>query len=206
VVVALLLALPLVSASAPASAPAAFAAPGVAAPVGVRAPMDLPPGPPPGWTPPDTGHSTGYWLMLALVAAALTVMVALFALAVRRSSGRGSGAERDAGVRAARDTLATVTRAPDVPSQAPRRTAPRGAGPRTAAPSDSRPATVCTELHPQGYVDIDRCLYRAVWAAPGEPVPAPGAAVGVARPAAGSPDPEVLLAFPSKTPGRPHVQ
>jgi hypothetical protein len=55
---------------------------------------------------------------------------------------------------------------------------------------------VCTELHPHGYVEIDRCLYRAVWTAPDEPPPAPGLPVTVARAATEATDPEVLLAFP----------
>lgn len=67
----------------------------------------------------------------------------------------------------------------------------RQVGPR---PTHSRTAVVRTELHPQGYVELDRVLRRAVWAEPGRPPPAPGALVDVTD--ARERDSEVLYAFP----------
>ncbi|MGQ4384302.1 hypothetical protein [Streptomyces sp. SAS_270] len=55
-------------------------------------------------------------------------------------------------------------------------------------------ATVRTALHPQGYVELDRILYRAVWAEPGRPPPAPGGLVDVTD--ARERDSDVLYAFP----------
>jgi len=39
---------------------------------------------------------------------------------------------------------------------------------------------VRTELHPQGYVELDGCLFRATWAEPGDRHPRPGDSVRVA--------------------------
>ncbi|MFI0963261.1 hypothetical protein ACH4S8_17925 [Streptomyces sp. NPDC021080] len=78
--------------------------------------------------------------------------------------------------------------------------APRGHGRRVGAvPGPARPAVVRTELHPQGYVEVDDVLYRAVWAEPGRVPPAPGGLVDVTE--AGERDSDVLYAFPP-TPGR----
>ncbi|MDX3728803.1 hypothetical protein [Streptomyces caniscabiei] len=63
-----------------------------------------------------------------------------------------------------------------------------------ARPSHARTAVVRTELHPQGYVEVDRVLRRAVWAEPGRPPPAPGGLVDVTD--AREPDSDVLYAFP----------
>ncbi|MDX3680724.1 hypothetical protein [Streptomyces scabiei] len=67
----------------------------------------------------------------------------------------------------------------------------RQVGPR---PAHSRTAVVRTELHPQGYVELDRVLRRAVWAEPGRPPPAPGGLVDVTD--ARERDSDVLYAFP----------
>ncbi|MBK3581827.1 hypothetical protein JHN63_50415, partial [Streptomyces sp. MBT65] len=67
----------------------------------------------------------------------------------------------------------------------------RQVGPR---PGPSRTAVVRTALHPQGYVELDRVLYRAVWAEPDRPPPVPGAYVEVTD--AHEPDSDVLYAFP----------
>ncbi|MGW0710791.1 hypothetical protein ACWD4G_33380 [Streptomyces sp. NPDC002643] len=61
-------------------------------------------------------------------------------------------------------------------------------------PTQARTAVVRTELHPQGYVEIDRVLRRAVWAEPDRPPPAPGGLVDVAK--ARERDSDVLYAFP----------
>nr|WP_306819855.1 hypothetical protein [Streptomyces sp. CA-210063] len=63
-----------------------------------------------------------------------------------------------------------------------------------ARPTHARTAVVRTELHPQGYVELDRVLRRAVWAEPGRPPPAPGGLVDVAD--ARERDSDVLYAFP----------
>ncbi|MFE7762036.1 hypothetical protein [Streptomyces sp. NPDC057438] len=63
-----------------------------------------------------------------------------------------------------------------------------------ARPAHARTAVVRTELHPQGYVELDRVLRRAVWAEPGRPPPAPGALVDVTD--AREHDSDVLYAFP----------
>ncbi|UUU24632.1 hypothetical protein [Streptomyces sp. DSM 40750] len=63
-----------------------------------------------------------------------------------------------------------------------------------ARPTHARTAVVRTELHPQGYVELDRVLRRAVWAEPGRPPPAPGGLVDVAD--ARERDADVLYAFP----------
>lgn len=57
-------------------------------------------------------------------------------------------------------------------------------------------ATVRSELHPQGYVEIDGCLRRAVWTDPAVPPPAPG---GVADVIEGTGrDAGIWLALPSQ--------
>lgn len=68
-----------------------------------------------------------------------------------------------------------------------------------AAPPTGRPrrATVRTDLHPQGYVEIDRSLYRAAWAQPDLPAPGRGRPVDVFQ-GTGS-DSEILLAYPPGT-------
>ncbi|MFE2302086.1 hypothetical protein ACFXAW_28310 [Streptomyces sp. NPDC059445] len=93
------------------------------------------------------------------------------------------------------------TRMPDEATTRLRATpAPRSHGRRVGnVPGPARPAVVRTELHPQGYVEVDHVLYRAVWAEPGRPPPAPGGLVDVTE--AGERDSDVLYAFPP-TPGR----
>jgi hypothetical protein len=63
-------------------------------------------------------------------------------------------------------------------------TAARRAGPPipalvAAASSAAHDGRVRTELHPQGYVELDGCLYRATWIGPGTPGPGPGESVRV---------------------------
>ncbi|MFE1292101.1 hypothetical protein [Streptomyces sp. NPDC058751] len=92
---------------------------------------------------------------------------------------------------------------PQMPDEATTRLratpSPRSHGRRVGnVPGPARPAVVRTELHPQGYVEVDHVLYRAVWAEPGRPPPAPGGLVDVTDAERGS---DVLYAFPP-TPGR----
>jgi hypothetical protein len=72
--------------------------------------------------------------------------------------------------------------------------APRHGRQVGARPAHARTAVVRTELHPQGYVELDRVLRRAVWAEPGRPPPAPGGLVDVTD--ARERDSDVLYAFP----------
>ncbi|MGW1669916.1 hypothetical protein [Streptomyces sp. NPDC002324] len=97
-----------------------------------------------------------------------------------RGGGNGLGGAADEG-----DEATTRLRAAPAPRYG------RQVGPR---PTQSRTAVVRTELHPQGYVELDRVLRRAVWAEPGRPPPAPGALVDVTD--ARERDTEVLYAFP----------
>ncbi|MER7689957.1 hypothetical protein [Streptomyces sp. NPDC097610] len=61
----------------------------------------------------------------------------------------------------------------------------------------ARTAVVRTELHPQGYVELDHVLYRAVWSDPTSPPPLPGGLVDVTD--ARERDSDVLHAFPTAT-------
>lgn len=144
----------------------------------------------------DVGEAGGGGSSLPLpalaIAALLLVLLAAFVFVVRRSRGprpayatvapsashtlsrAGSHARQTATRRATAATTATAvaTAAP----AARRRTHGRDVG----GPSGpSRTAVVRTELHPQGYVELDDCLYRALWAEPEEPAPGPGARVEV---------------------------
>lgn len=80
---------------------------------------------------------------------------------------------------------------------------------RAVAPTGPRRrAVVRTVLHPQGYVEVDHCLHRAVWADPDTVPPAPGDLVHITDPTEREPD--VLLAFPPgngrRTTGDEHAQ
>ena len=85
--------------------------------------------------------------------------------------------------------------------------APAAASPPVPRPAELHRATVATDLHPQGYVEIDEGLYRAIWSEPGEPPPDPGEPVEVGLPdiRGADRDADVLLAFPqSQNPHRRH--
>ncbi|MGP9018917.1 hypothetical protein ACT1U9_10945 [Streptomyces sp. BR1] len=110
-------------------------------------------------------------------AALLLVLLAAFVIVVRRSRGpRPAYATVSPGSHAKQTpTHRATTETATVPA-ARRRTHGRDVG----GPSGpSRTAVVRTELHPQGYVELDDCLYRAVWAEPEAPAPGPGARVEV---------------------------
>ncbi|MET7475135.1 hypothetical protein ABZT17_12345 [Streptomyces sp. NPDC005648] len=81
----------------------------------------------------------------------------------------------------------------------PRRVHGRSVGPRR---NPSARAVVRTELHPQGYIEIDGVLHRAVWAEPDRPPPAPGGQVDFTRPHEA--DSDVLYAFSCEGSPHPH--
>ncbi|WP_369376753.1 hypothetical protein [Streptomyces sp. cg36] len=115
--------------------------------------------------------------LLLGTAALLLLLLAALVLAVRRSRGPrpvyavpAARAAAPAAVRTGRAgrTGSGTHRAPD-----------------RAAREGARTAVVRTVLHPQGYVELDQCLRRAVWAESGTAPPAPGAPVEVTDGGAG---------------------
>lgn len=168
--------------------------------------------------PPPAGTD---WLPY-LVGGVLALLLVVLGLAVRRSGGvrtrhraepapqnRSTGLADTGGHGGTASTAdfadaADFAEEPTVPlrSQVPV-PAPRA----VQRPAETLPATVGTDLHPQGYVDIDHCLYRAVWSDPAQPPPGPGESVDVARPDPDdrAQDPDVLLAFPSDPQRRAHA-
>ncbi|WP_217568148.1 hypothetical protein [Streptomyces sp. GbtcB7] len=138
---------------------------------------------------------------LTALCALLVLLLATFLVLVRRSS-RGPAT--------AAPHLATpaATPAAEPTAPAPRPRVPDEQTTRLRAAPDSRherevgdrkepvrTAVVRTELHPQGYVELDHVLYRAVWADPGRPPPVPGGLVDVTD--ARERDSDVLYAFPT---------
>ncbi|WP_327401646.1 hypothetical protein OG194_16700 [Streptomyces sp. NBC_01288] len=122
-------------------------------------------------------------LLIALTAVLLLLLLALL-LAVRRS-------RTPAVAGATETTTETTARLRPVPPAPAPASYGRQVGPR---PDPSRTAVVRTALHPQGYVELDHVLYRAVWAEPDRTPPVPGAYVEVTD--AHEPDSDVLYAFP----------
>ncbi|MEU8791086.1 hypothetical protein [Streptomyces sp. NPDC048643] len=170
----------------------------------------------------DTGWDTTTGI-LAVLCAVLVVLLGALLLLVRRSShavgtlsrralaAPGVGAvqaaaaspppraadERTTRIRTP-DERTTRTRAPDESTTRLRVAAPAHRYRRVGnVPGPARSAVVRTELHPQGYVELDHVLHRAVWAEPGRPPPAPGALVDVTD--ARDQDSDVLYAFPPTT-------
>ncbi|MET7482600.1 hypothetical protein [Streptomyces sp. NPDC005538] len=136
------------------------------------------------------GHkSSNYPLILfvALIAVLLLLVLGLL-LAVRRSR---APAVAMAGAAEVRSEETTARLRPVPPAPAPTASPGRRVGPRTGP---SRTAVVRTALHPQGYVELDHVLYRAVWTEPDRTPPEPGAYVEVTD--AREPDSDVLYAFP----------
>ncbi|HET6354189.1 hypothetical protein [Streptomyces sp.] len=132
---------------------------------------------------PETEGSGPNWVLVALTAA-LAALVLVFAWAVRRSKGPKAAAYNShPPVRATGGRPAAAAPLTHPPRRA-RRPAVVPAGPL-------RSAVVRTELHPQGYVELDHCLHRATWA-DDDRSPALGCLVDVAEQESG-----VLLAFPS---------
>jgi len=124
------------------------------------------------------------WLLIGM-SALLALLLAGLVLAVRRSS---TPQPAHAGT-------GTGHRSADEPTVRVRAAAPRHAR-RPTGPTST--AVVRTDLHPQGYVELDRVLHRAVWAPSDRPPPAPGTQVDVTRP----PDTDLLHAYPPLR-GRP---
>lgn len=118
------------------------------------------------------------------VAVLLLLLVAALVFAVRRSRGphtvyAAPAARRPAAHTARTGTAGTAERAGSAGAPGRHRAAPgRNVG-RPGTPG--RVAVVRTALHPQGYVELDQCLRRAVWAEPGTPAPGPGGAVEVSE-------------------------
>jgi hypothetical protein len=131
--------------------------------------------------------------LLILMTALLVILLAALVLAIRRSS---RAAPRRALATAGGGTVPTAhTHAADEKTTHLRATPGPRYGRRVGnVPGPARSAVVRTELHPQGYVELDRVLYRAVWAEPGRPPPAPGGLVDVTD--ARERDSDVLYAFP----------
>ncbi|WP_371654410.1 MULTISPECIES: hypothetical protein [unclassified Streptomyces] len=121
------------------------------------------------------------------VAALLLLLVTALVFAVRRSQGprlafAAPAAGRPGAAHTARTSSAGSAGTPGASAAgAPgrHRAAPGRDIGRPAAPG--RVAVVRTALHPQGYVELDQCLRRAVWAEPGTPAPAPGTSVEVSE-------------------------
>ncbi|MGW1215374.1 hypothetical protein ACWD5F_37670 [Streptomyces sp. NPDC002499] len=139
----------------------------------------------------DQGDSRTRWLLPA-VATVLVLLLGAFFLLVRRTRTPAP----------ARAGQASRTADADEPTRALRATPARSGGRHRARDrgGPTRSAVVRTDLHPQGYVELDRVLYRAVWAEPGQAPPAPGSPVDVTD--APDKDAEVLHAFPPAA-GRP---
>ncbi|MFJ9372266.1 hypothetical protein [Streptomyces sp. NPDC101455] len=127
-------------------------------------------------------------LLLALTAVLLLLLLALL-LAVRRSrTPAAAGATEARSEETGAETTARLRPVPPAPAPS---SYGRQVGPR---PGPSRTAVVRTALHPQGYVELDHVLYRAVWAEPDRTPPVPGAYVEVTD--AREADSDVLYAFP----------
>lgn len=127
-------------------------------------------------------------LLIALTAVLLLLLLALL-LAVRRSRTPAvAGVTEARSEETAAETTARLRPVPPAPAPS---SYGRQVGPRTGP---SRTAVVRTALHPQGYVELDHVLYRAVWAEPDRTPPVPGAYVEVTD--AHEADSDVLYAFP----------
>lgn len=150
---------------------------------------------------------------LAGLCALLVLLLTAFLVLVRRSSSQGPAT---AAHLAAPTAQAAQPRAPDeqttrlrtapatatapAPAPTPAPTPASAPAPRHGREVGGRPgpaqtAVVRTELHPQGYVELDHVLYRAVWADPGRPPPGPGSLVDVTD--ARRRESDVLYAFPT---------
>ncbi|MDH6220259.1 hypothetical protein [Streptomyces pseudovenezuelae] len=133
----------------------------------------------------DQGDNRSQWLLPA-TATVLVLLLGAFYFLVRRTR---TPAPATAG-------QASRTADADEPTRALRTTPARSGGRHRARnrAGSARSAVVRTDLHPQGYVEVDRVLYRAVWAEPGQAPPVPGSPVDVTD--VPEKDADVLHAFP----------
>lgn len=137
---------------------------------------------------------------LTALCALLVLLLTAFLLLVRRSSQGPATTAPHHAAPAAPTAPAAQPRAPDEQTTRLRATpAPRHGREVGGRKEPAQTAVVRTDLHPQGYVELDHVLYRAVWADPGRPPPAPGGLVDVTD--ARERDSDVLYAFPT-APGR----
>ncbi|MEU9911660.1 hypothetical protein [Streptomyces sp. NPDC051001] len=143
-------------------------------------------------SPDDAGGDPDDWLLPATATVLALLLAALFLL-VRRTRTAPAPASGPA----------PAARSADEPTRA-LRTTPARPGRHRAPSGPTRPAVVRTDLHPQGYVELDRVLYRAVWADPGQAPPAPGSRVDVTD--APEPDSDVLHAFLPATGRHAHAR
>ncbi|WRZ90925.1 hypothetical protein OHB54_18705 [Streptomyces sp. NBC_01007] len=159
----------------------------------------------------DTGAGSGWdtaTQVLAVLCAVLVLLLGLLLFLIRRSargvavgtlSRRSLAAPGVGAVPAAMAPRPRTRPRTHVPDEATTRLRATPSPPHRGrsvgnVPGPARPAVVRTELHPQGYVEIDHVLYRAVWAEPGRPPPAPGGPVDVTE--ARERDSDLLYAFP----------
>jgi hypothetical protein len=134
--------------------------------------------------PGGSGDGNSQLPLILTVVGALAVLVAAFLYLVHRS--RGPGAPEGRPLAAA-----------GVGAVSPNYSAGHDQPTRPLRPKALRTAVVRTELHPQGYVEVEHVLYRAVWAEPHRPPPGPGGLVDVTEFREATPVPEVLYAYPS---------
>ncbi|MFD3836133.1 hypothetical protein ACFWWC_07700 [Streptomyces sp. NPDC058642] len=134
-------------------------------------------------SPDDSGDGGPDHRLLTATATVLALLLAALFLLVRRTRTAPAPASGPA----------PAARTADEPTRA-LRTTPARPGRHRAPSGPTRPAIVRTDLHPQGYVELDRVLYRALWADPGQAPPSPGSRVDVTD--APEPDSDVLHAFP----------
>jgi hypothetical protein len=155
------------------------------------------PNPVPNPDPEASGYSTSTWTAFWM-ALLLGLLLLAFVIVIRRSRGPvavghrappGRPAVGHAHAPAAVRVEERTTRLRVAPT-------PRHGRQVGARPAHARTAVVRTELHPQGYVEVDRVLHRAVWAEPGRPPPAPGSLVDVTDTHEQDSDSDVLYAFP----------
>ncbi|MFG2000963.1 hypothetical protein ACGFNU_17630 [Spirillospora sp. NPDC048911] len=148
------------------------------------------------------GHST-FWFLVAF--GVVLALLGWLLLMVRRNSG---SARRPAYATGTETTTHQGRLPPAMPMNpashlgpAPAPAVPAQWESRRIAmpPGPKRTATVRTALHPQGYVELDQCLYRAVWADRVAPPPALGDNVDVVE--GTGQDAEILFAFarPART-------
>ncbi|MFI0444544.1 hypothetical protein [Actinomadura sp. 6N118] len=147
---------------------------------------------------PDDGGPPIFWFLVAF--GVVLALLGWLLLMVRRGSGN---ARRPA---YATEPAAHPERFQPTPTPTNQGRTPEPAGPARwesrripMPPGPKRTATVRTALHPQGYVELDRCLYRAVWADLVAPPPTLGDDVDVVE--GTGKDADILFAFarPSRT-------